>query len=71
MLTAPTVHCSLPSCILPCSVQFFGLAVAEHDFVLQLDYDRECAKISVYEVIEINENESETIVKYKRGIREL
>ena len=44
MLTAPTVHCSLPSCILPCLVQLFGWAVLEHDLVLKPDYDWECAK---------------------------
>ena len=33
MLTAPTVHCSLPSCI--CSEQLFGLAVVEYDFALE------------------------------------
>ena len=30
MLTAPTMHCTLPSCIALCSVYLFGLAVAEH-----------------------------------------
>ena len=29
MLIAPTMHCTLPSCIAPCSVYLFGLAVAE------------------------------------------
>ena len=29
-LIAPTMHCTLPSCIAPCSVYLFGLAVAEH-----------------------------------------
>ena len=37
MLTAPTVHYSLPSCILPCSEQLHGLAVVEHDFALEPD----------------------------------
>ena len=30
MLTAPTMHCTLPSCIALYSVYLFGLAVAEH-----------------------------------------
>ena len=37
MLTAPTVHCSLPSCTSPCSVQLLGSAVVEYDFVLEPD----------------------------------
>ena len=46
MLTAPTVHCSLPSCILRCSEQLFGLAVVEYDFALEPDGVQE-GKISL------------------------
>ena len=38
MLTASTVHCSLPSSILTCSVQLLGSAVFQHDLVLEPDY---------------------------------
>ena len=31
ILTAPTVHCSLPFCIAPCSVHLVGSVVIEHD----------------------------------------
>ena len=39
MLTAPTVHCTLPFCIALCSVDLFGSVVVEHDLVLDSDDD--------------------------------
>ena len=37
MLTAPTVHRTLPFCIELCSVHLVGSVVAEHDFELDCD----------------------------------
>ena len=39
MLTAPTLHCTLPFCIALCSVHLVGSAVVEHDLVLDRDDD--------------------------------
>ena len=33
MLTAPTVLCALPFCIVPCPVHLVGSAVIKHDLV--------------------------------------
>ena len=44
MLTAPTVHCTLPFCIAPCSVCLLGSAVADFDLVLEPDDERVCEK---------------------------
>ena len=37
MLTAPTVHCTLPFCIAQCSVHLVGLVVVVRDLVLDCD----------------------------------
>lgn len=39
MPTAPTVRYALPFCIAQCSIHLVGLAVAEHDPVLERDVD--------------------------------
>ena len=43
-LTAPTVHCTLPFYITPCSVHLVGSAVVEHNLVFQPDDDRKRGK---------------------------
>ena len=39
MLTAPTRHCTLPSCTAPCSMRLVGSAAVERDLVLEPDDD--------------------------------
>lgn len=38
-LTAPTAHCTLPFCIVRCSMHLVGSDVAEHDLVFEFDDD--------------------------------
>ena len=44
-----------------------GLALGEHDLVLEPDYDRKCGK-SLYEMIEINRHNGTTMESSKKVI---
>ena len=41
MLTAPTVHCSRPFCIVRCSVHLVPSVVVEHDLAFECDDDKD------------------------------
>lgn len=44
MPTAPTMHCTPPFCIAPCSVNLVGSAVAEPVLEFGRDGEEECRK---------------------------
>ena len=40
-LTAPTAYCTLPFCIVRCSLHLVGSGVVEHDLVFECNEDEE------------------------------